>query len=137
MGKRLTIVFTLAVLCVSSVMAQNTMFLRKSPIAHLNDTDRKILRETIDALLVSPDGTVSNWENPETGSGGRVKVLDTEEINGLTCRNIRARNQARGRQADGIYRLCKGSDGNWKFAASDKSAVPDTAIEQTTETGGG
>jgi surface antigen len=133
MGKRLTIVFTLAVLSVSSVMAQNTMFLRKSPISHLNETDRKILRETIDELLVSPDGTVSNWENPETGSGGRVKVLDTEQTNGLTCRNIRARNQARGRQADGIYRLCKEADGKWRFAPTDKSSVPETTTEDTTQ----
>jgi surface antigen len=133
MGCRLTIVFVLAILSFNSAMAQNTMFLRKSPIAHLDETDRKILRETIDEVLASPDGTVIDWENPATGSGGRVKALDTEQINDLTCRNIRARNQARGRQADGIYRLCKGADDKWKFAASDKSAVPDPSIEPAPE----
>jgi surface antigen len=98
--------------------AQNTMFLRDSPIAHLNEEDRKILRETIEQALESDDGTVIEWANPETGSEGRVKVLDTHTDATLQteCRSVRARNQARGRQADGVYRLCKAEDGTWRFA---------------------
>lgn len=123
-GQRLIIFSLLAVLGVGPVLAQNTMFLRRSPIAHLNEDDRQMLRETINQLLESPDGTVMDWENPDTGSGGRVKVLDTEEVDGMTCRNIRARNQARGRQADGVYRLCQDETGTWRFATADRSAVP-------------
>ena len=63
----------LTILAASTALAQNTMFLRKSPIAHLNEDDRKILRETIDQALESPDGTVLDWSNETTGSGGRVK----------------------------------------------------------------
>ena len=101
----------------STVLAQNTMFMRDSPIAHLDEQDRKILRNTIDELLKSPDGTVMDWSNPDTGSNGRVKVLDTHEDLDTVCRNLRARNEARGRKADGTYRLCKAEDGSWKFAA--------------------
>jgi surface antigen len=101
-------------------LAQNTMFLRESPIAHLSEEDRQILRATIDEVLESPDGTVKDWSNPATGSHGRVKVLDTVEDAKLntTCRNLRARNEARNRKADGIYRLCKAEDGSWKFASA-------------------
>ena len=126
MGKRLIIISLLTALGIGPVLAQNTMFLRRSPIAHLNQEDRQLLRETIDQLLESPDGTVVDWENPDTGSGGRVKVLDTEVVDGMTCRNIRARNQARGRQADGVYRLCQDETGAWRFAAAGRSAVPET-----------
>jgi surface antigen len=107
-----------AVLTGGSTLAQNTMFLRNSPIAHLDEQDREILRETIEEVLESPDGTVLDWSNPDTGSHGRVKVLDTHEDLGTICRNLRARNQARSRQADGIYRLCKAADGSWKFASA-------------------
>ncbi|MCP4001070.1 MAG: hypothetical protein GY727_09190 [Gammaproteobacteria bacterium] len=114
----------------STVLAQNTMFLRESPIAHLDKQDRKILHQTINEILNSPDGTVMDWSNPKTGSNGRVKVLDTHKDLGTVCRNIRARNEARGRKADGIYRLCKAKDGSWKFAppasATDKGSNTET-----------
>ena len=112
-----------ALLCIPfvcmSAFAQNIMFMRDSPIAHLNSDDRTILRETIDKALQSPDGTVIEWSNPESGSKGRVKVLDTHQDPTLNtmCRNVRARNEARGRRADGIYRLCRSEDGKWRFAA--------------------
>lgn len=116
--------FVLAgLLFVATAIAQNTMFLRQSPIAHLDDEDRKILRATIEQALESPDGTLIEWDNPNSGSNGRVKVLDTIEENGMTCRNVRARNESRGRQADGIYRLCKDENGQWRFAAAGSNAA--------------
>ena len=101
-----------------SVSAQNTMFLRQSPIAHLDEQDRKILRETIKQVLEATDGTLIEWSNPDSGSNGRVKVLDTTEQNGMPCRSVRARNQSNGRQADGIYKLCKDNTGTWRFASA-------------------
>ena len=105
-------------LATEAALAQNTMFLRRSPIAQLDDADRALLRETIDEALKAPDGTVLDWSNPKTGSRGRIKVLDTHEDLGTTCRNLRARNESRGRQSDGIYRLCLAKDGTWKFASA-------------------
>lgn len=113
-----------ALLVSSAGLAQNTMFLRNSPIAHLNEVDRQILRETIEEALEAPDGTVMEWSNPDTGSGGRVKVLDTHEDQGLVCRSLRARNEAHGRRADGIYRLCRDEGGNWRFAATERTPPP-------------
>jgi len=112
---------------VSAAFAQNTMFLRESPIAHLDEKDRMILRQTIEQALESPDGTVIEWANPDSGSFGRVKVLDTQMIgpDQNTCRNIRARNEAHGRKADGIYRLCQDKDDNWRFSAAGKQALED------------
>ena len=117
----------------ATALAQNTMFLRQSPIAHLDDEDRRILRSTIEQALESPDGTLIEWENPDSGSNGRVKVLDTIEDRGMTCRNVRARNESRGRQADGIYRLCKDEAGQWRFAAagSGAAASPEPAPAET------
>lgn len=119
----------------STVLAQNTMFLRQSPIAHLDDEDRQILRSTIEQVLEAPDGTLVEWSNPNSGSNGRVKVLDTIEQNGMPCRNVRARNESRGRQADGIYRLCKDENNQWRFAgAGNNAAVPAKPADNETET---
>ena len=96
--------------------AQNVLFLRESPIAWMDDTDEAILRETIEAVLAAPDGTATDWLNPETGSKGRVQVIDTGQDFGTTCRRIRMRNEASGRKGGGNYRLCLSKDGQWKFA---------------------
>ena len=124
------IVAVVILLASATAAAQNTMFMRKSPIAHMDEQDRSILRESIDKALLLPDGTVLDWENPATGSGGRLKVLDTLEYQGMTCRNIRARNQARGRQRDGIYKLCKDATGVWRFA---KAGNPSSAQQVNKE----
>jgi surface antigen len=134
-----TVIIVLSTMLLSAgAIAQNTMFLRDSPIAHMNEQDRQILRQTIDELLKSPDGAVTDWSNPETGSHGRVKVLDTHDDQGSVCRNVRARNEARGRKADGIYRLCKAEDGSWKFAAplsaSDRGSNTETREADQAET---
>ena len=102
--------------------AQNLSFLRESPIAWLDDNDEAILRATIDAVLEAPDGTTTDWQNPETGANGRVQVLDTEEAYGTTCRRIKMRNEAKGRKGGGTYRLCLADDGRWKFAPNDDPA---------------
>jgi surface antigen len=96
--------------------AQNVLFLRDSPIAWMDDTDEAILRETIEAVLAAPDGTVTDWLNPETGSKGRVQVTDTDQDFGTTCRRLRMRNEASGRKGGGNYRLCLSKDGQWRFA---------------------
>ena len=101
---------------ISSVGAQNTLFLRDSPIAHMDDQDEAILRETINAVVAAPDGTTTDWMNPATGSKGRLQVLDTHQDFGTTCRHIRMRNEVNGRKGGGVYRLCLAEDGRWKFA---------------------
>jgi len=102
--------------CMTAVNAQNLNFLGKSPLAWLDEQDQAILRETIDAVLLAPDGTTTDWLNTATGNRGRVQVIDELQDFGTTCRHIRMRNEARGRVDGGVYRLCLATDGKWKFA---------------------
>jgi surface antigen len=104
-----------------SLSAQNLNFLRESPIGWLDDQDRAILRATIDAVMAAPDGTTTDWLNPETGSRGRLQVLDTFEDFGTTCRKLKMLNEAKSRKAGAIYQLCLSSDGQWRFAPSDEA----------------
>ena len=114
-------------------VAQNTMFLRGSPISHLDPDDREKLRSAIEEVMESPDGTIIDWSNPDTGSRGRIKVLDTHEAFGTTCRNLRSRSEARGRQGEGIYRLCKADDGTWRFATTDIDVLDTKPAPEKTE----
>ena len=129
--KRLLISLAL-VICITAAQAQNMVFMRKSPIAWMNDKDQAILKETIDAVLAAPDGTSTDWLNPDTGSRGKVQVLDTREDYDTTCQHIRMSNQAKGRSGRGVYRLCLATDGSWKFApnASDAPAYDDKTAPQ-------
>ena len=104
-----------------SLSAQNLNFLRESPIGWLDEQDRAILTATIDAVMEAPDGTTTDWLNPETDSKGRLQVTDTHEDFGTTCRRLRMRNEAKGRKAGGTYRLCLAPDGQWRFAPSDEA----------------
>ena len=124
MNKHLTVPLILLIaLATNTALAQNTMFLRNSPVAHLDEADREMLSAAIREVIASPDGTTLDWNNPDTGSKGRIKVLDTHEAFDTTCRNLRSRSVARGRQAEGIYRMCKQADGTWRFATTDPDTI--------------
>jgi len=121
----LALIATLLLTGITAANAQNTLFLRDSPIAFMDDQDEAILRATIDAVMAAPDGTTTDWLNPATGSKGRVQVLDTGEDFDTTCRHIRMRNEASNRKSGGTFRLCLAKDGIWKFAPNAES--PPTA----------
>jgi len=114
-----------------TVFAQNMLFLRESPIAWLDDDDEVILKDTLDQVILAPDGTSKEWENPETGSTGRLQVLDTHEDFGTTCRHIRMLNEAAGRRGGGIYRLCLSEDGNWRFAPNAENPPSEAATDDS------
>jgi len=120
--KRLLIAVVALAGCASVVNAQNLSFLRDSPIGWMDKQDQAILRQTIDAVLVAPDGTKTDWLNTATGSRGQVQVIDELQDFGTTCRHIRMRNEAGGRRDGGVYRLCLATDGKWKFAPNASDA---------------
>ena len=110
-------VIVLAALAAPTVAAQNINFLNRGPIAHMDDTDKSILREAVaDALNNHADGETVEWQNPGTGHGGTITLIDTHEDYGTTCRSVSSRSQAAGRSGGGNYRLCKATDGTWQFA---------------------
>jgi surface antigen len=111
--------------------AQNTSFLRKSPVAGMDAKDQAILRAALDEVLAAPDGTTKDWKNPETGSFGRIQVLDSHKDMGTTCRNVRMSSEASGRKGAGNYRLCLADDNTWRFAPNQSS----TAAKPVTEPG--
>jgi surface antigen len=126
--KKIATLFGIALLALAApgVMAQNINFLNRGPIAHMDDTDKAILRQAIaDALNNHADGESIEWVNPDTDHGGTITLLDTHEDYGTTCRSIRTRSRAAGRSGGGNYRLCKADDDTWQFAPNRRQSNPD------------
>jgi len=105
---------TIAALLTSTALAQNIGFLNKGPIAYLSEAEKAMLSEALNqALENSADGESVTWENPATGHNGLIKIIDTHEDYGTTCRTLRAHTNAGGREGGGIYRLCLSEDHSW------------------------
>ena len=110
-------ILTLAILLVMPAAAQNIGFMSKGPIAYLNDSEKKLLKETLkQALNDGDDGETITWNHPDTGSNGIIELLDTHVDFGTTCRTINTQTSAQGREGGGRYRLCKADDDTWRFA---------------------
>jgi surface antigen len=108
---------TIAALLTSAATAQNISFLSQGPIAYLDDDEKAMLSEALKhALEDSADGEDVVWDNPKSGHNGLIEILDTHEDYGTTCRTIRTRTTAGGREGGGVYRLCRADDNTWRFA---------------------
>jgi surface antigen len=106
-----------AVLVSTSAFAQGFRWLDTSPVAHFNDEDWDMLRSTARPLLDNgADGSEDSWKNPDSGSYGSIKVLNTFQKDGLRCRRTYFSNSAGGFHGTGIFNLCKVADGSWKIA---------------------
>ncbi|MFW2403932.1 MAG: RT0821/Lpp0805 family surface protein [Gammaproteobacteria bacterium] len=119
-------VFVGALLVVAAgqaALAQNIEFLHRGPIAYMDEIDKQILTDTVNAALGSAaDGEKVKWSNPDSGSHGTIEVLDTHEDYGTTCRTVRTHSEAGGREGGGIYRLCLADDDTWQFAPRRRQA---------------
>jgi surface antigen len=122
-GAREILVATVLLLCAAGALAQNVGFMRKGPVAYLSETEQGLLRDAVRAAVNdTADGGSVDWGDLDAGTGGSIKVLDTHEDYGTTCRTIRSRMQAGGRSGGGDYRLCRADDGSWRFAPARRPA---------------
>ncbi len=111
------VAFVAAVLISASAFGQGYRWLETSPVKFFTDKDWTMLKSTARKLLDSgADGAEGSWENPDSGSHGTIKVLNTYKYEGLRCRRTHFSNSAGGFHSSGIYGLCKVADGTWKVA---------------------
>ena len=92
---------------------------RDTPIAHFNEQDMKLFRQTLDDVLENgADGDTRKWSNPKTGAEGDVTANSTFTRGAAPCRTVTVRNAARGLTSSGNYSLCKQANGKWKTSGS-------------------
>jgi len=121
---RLTLAIALGLLGTTSVVnATSTWFAGRSAVANMTDEDRELLTKAMDDILNNEsDGSQTEWNNPDTGSRGTLKVAGTHEDFGTTCRLIRMSNTATEITRGGDFRLCRDDEGEWRFAPNPGSS---------------
>jgi hypothetical protein len=59
-------------------------------------------------------GAAKSWENPATGNGGAIKLLNVfSTADGRDCRRLRVDNHARSLKGSSKQIVCAGPDGKW------------------------
>jgi len=114
-----TVFATVCTLACSAAGAQNWVgLLKNTPAEFFDDEDLRMFLDTAKkALDEAPDNQPVTWENPRTSSRGEITVLRSFEAKGRACKEVRVRNEARGRRSDNRPTLCKVDD-RWRLVSS-------------------
>lgn len=113
----LTAVLLLMPLAVLPVHAIGMRYLEDAPFVKFSEQDKQLYLDALHRFLDSAeDGGETEWQNAETGSGGQIRIKNTFERDGLTCRRVWVTNHAGEETGAGTYVFCKSEDGTWKVA---------------------
>ncbi len=103
----------------STAHAQLWSWATETAISRFTPEDIDLLKATAaDALNNHPDDTELTWKNADTGHSGSVKVFDTKEVSGQTCRQVFIQNNAKTIKGSAQYFVCQQEDGKWQVSAA-------------------
>ena len=110
---------TACALAAPGAAAQNWVtLLKNTPAESFDDEDLRLFLDTARKVLEeAPDNQPVTWENPKTHNRGEMTVLRSFESKGRPCKEVRVRNEARGRKSDNRNTLCK-VDERWRLVGS-------------------
>lgn len=99
--------------------AQNWInLLKNTPAEYFDDEDLRLFLDAARKTLgEAPDNQPVSWENPKSRNRGEMTVLKTFQSKGNTCKDVRVRNESRGRKSDNTRTLCK-VDERWRLMGS-------------------
>jgi surface antigen len=123
---RLGILPAIMLLTAFAAPAQNINFLSRGPVALMTAEEKGDLRAAFDAALDdAADGDTVEWKSADSDHKSKIKLVNTHQDFGTTCRTIRTMTSAGGRTGGGTYRLCLDHDDTWQFAPNRKSDLTD------------
>lgn len=96
--------------------AQNWVgLLKNTPAEQFNEEDLKLfLDASRKALSDTPAGESVKWQNPQSGSGGELKVLKQFTWHDNPCRQLRVSSETVDRKGNSTLNLCQVA-GKWKL----------------------
>jgi surface antigen len=103
---------------VSGAAAQNWVtLLKNTPAESFDDEDLRLFLDAARKTLnETPDNQPVTWENPKSRNRGEMTVLRSFESRGNACKEVRVRNESRGRKSDNRRILCK-VDERWRLVS--------------------
>jgi surface antigen len=99
--------------------AQNWVsLLKNTPAESFDDEDLRLFLDTARKVLDggAPENQPVTWENPKSRNRGEMTVLRNFESQGRSCKEVRVRNESRGRKSDNRRILCK-VDERWRLVS--------------------
>ena len=121
MAQRHSRILTLILLVVIAAPASAFWgWMRGSAANEFKESDWDLFKEEMrQALEDGADGERFDWSNPKTGNSGSIRILETAEVEGETCRKAAFRNvTAKGTKGQSVHYLCRQENGAWQFAAA-------------------
>jgi len=90
----------------------------ESALAKFTPEDIEMATNTArEALNNSPDDTLLNWSNSNTGHSGSVKVYDTRQVGETTCREVLFEHNAITIVQSTKYFVCQQADDRWQVTS--------------------
>ena len=106
-------------LAAPAASAQNWInLLKNTPAEYFDDEDLRMFLDTARKVLDggAPENQPVTWENPKSRNRGDITVLRDFESKGRSCKEVRVRNESRGRKSDNRRILCK-VDERWRLVS--------------------
>lgn len=105
----------LLLICIPGMLAaSNWQWMRDTAVKSFDEQDWALLENTINRLLSSgADGDSQEWQNPETGNAGSVRILSTTDTDTETCRILLITNTARSEAGTTRLNYCRQPDAQW------------------------
>jgi hypothetical protein len=119
------ILLALGVVASSSAFAQTNLGdLQDAPSGKFTPADFDMLWAAVDEVSRGKQvGAAKSWENPSTGNGGTIKLLNVfTTADGKDCRRLRVDNHARSLKGSSKQIVCAGADGKWVFDSEARPA---------------
>jgi surface antigen len=113
-----TLFATACALAGPPAFAQNWVtLLKNTPAESFDDEDLRLFLDAARKTLnEAPDNQPVAWENPKSHNRGEMTVLRSFEWKGNACKEVRVRNESRGRKSDNRRSLCR-VDERWRLVS--------------------
>jgi surface antigen len=114
-----TLFATACALAAPGAAAQNWVtLLKNTPAESFDDEDLRLFLDAARKVLDggAPENQPVAWENPKSRNRGEMTVLRNFESKGRACKEVRVRNESRGRKSDNRRILCK-VDERWRLVS--------------------
>ncbi|MDA0261090.1 MAG: RT0821/Lpp0805 family surface protein [Proteobacteria bacterium] len=86
----------------------------------LDRADKLAMQSTVQqSLETAPMGTISSWQNPDSGNSGTVTPANTfQRTDGTYCREFSQTITVGGRTEEAYGTACRQADGSWKIVST-------------------
>jgi hypothetical protein len=114
-----------ALLVGSLAFAQSNLgYLRDAPSGKFTAQDFELFWAAVDEVSRGKTtGVTKSWDNPATGSGGTIKLLNVfTSTDGRDCRRLRVENYAKSLKGASTQNVCAHTDGTWLLDADARPA---------------